>query len=380
MLEKRIGIFIYYEWLSIAPSILSVIRVLTENSYFVDVFHLHDESLGKFKPESEKVTSITVNSGKLKIITLLKFFIISLKRIIKKDYKFFIGTDQEAIMISGILSKIKKVPNVYYSLEILTKEDISKEKGLRKILLLIRRLLENYFSKRAESTIIQDKYRAEVLIQDMGIKKERIFLIPNSYDFDPEKIKNIPDLDFPIPKDKKVIIYAGSIIPEMAIEELVNSIKFWPENTILILHTPYKTPYLEEIIKLIKNNNLEERVIVSVRKLSFEELFSLLKEAHIGISLYRFTNKSFELATSGKLNFYLVQGLPFISSRIPYVEDLIFKYNCGICVDKPKEIGEAVKKILDNYSEYSKNTKKCYEEELEFSKHFKKFLEHYEKK
>jgi len=62
------------------------------------------------------------------------------------------------------------------------------------------------------------------------------------------------------------------------------------------------------------------------------------------------------------------------------VEDLIFKYNCGICVDKPKEIGEAVKKILDNYSEYSKNTKKCYEEELEFSKHFKKFLEHYEKK
>ena len=379
MREKRVGIFVYYEWLSLAPSILSAIRVLAENGYAVDVFHLYDGSLGQFNPESERVTSIPVRSRGLDIVTLITFFIVSFKRTRKKDYQFFMGADQEGIIVSGILSKIKKVPNVYYSLEILTKGDIVKERGFTRALLSMRRLLERYFAKRADSTIVQDKYRAEVLIQDLGIKRERIFLVPNSYDVDPEKMKDIPDLDFPIPQDKKVMVYAGSIIPEMAIEELIHSIPYWPEHTLLILHTPYQTPYEKEIRGLITNSNLEERVIFSQRELSFEQLLSLFRKAHIGISLYRFDNKSFELATSGKLSFYLMAGLPIISSRIPYVEDLISKYNCGICVDTPKEVGEAITKILGNYSEYSQNTKKCYEEELSFSKHFKKFLEHYER-
>ena len=379
MREKRVGIFVYYEWLSLAPSILSAIRVLAENGYAVDVFHLYDGSLGQFNPESERVTSIPVRSRGLDIVTLITFFIVSFKRTRKKDYQFFMGADQEGIIVSGILSKIKKVPNVYYSLEILTKGDIVKERGFTRALLSMRRLLERYFAKRADSTIVQDKYRAEVLIQDLGIKRERIFLVPNSYDVDPQKMKDIPDLDFPIPQDKKVMVYAGSIIPEMAIEELIHSIPYWPEHTLLILHTPYQTPYEKEIRGLITNSNLEERVIFSQRELSFEQLLSLFRKAHIGISLYRFDSKSFELATSGKLSFYLMAGLPIISSRIPYVEDLISKYNCGICVDTPKEVGEAVTKILGSYAIYSENTKKCYEEELRFSSHFKKFLEQYEK-
>lgn len=376
MQEKKVGIFVYYEWLSVAPSLVSAIRFLTENGYFVDIIHLYDETFGVFKPESDKATSIPVKSGKIKILSLLRFFTISVKRVIKYRYNFFIGVDQEGVMVSGILSKIKKVPNIYYSLEILTKEDILKEKGIRKFLLLIRRLLENYFSKNAQLTIVQDKYRAEALIEDKSIDNKRIFIVPNSYysNFGESRISS--DFNLQIPADKKIIIYAGSIIPEMAIEELVTSVDFWPRDTILLLHTPYRTTYLEEIEKIIKKNNLKERVIISLKRLSFEELFSLLKKADIGISLYRPTKKSFALATSGKLGFYLREGLPIISSRIPSVTDLISKYKCGICVDASKEIGEAIRTILNNYSEFSQNTKKCYENELEFSKHFKKVLDY----
>jgi glycosyltransferase involved in cell wall biosynthesis len=382
MFKKRAGIFIYYEWLSVSSSLISAIRFLTENGYSVDVFHLYDDTIDIFKPESDKVNSIAVKSGKKKWLTLILFFIASIKGVIKNKYSFFIGVDQEGIIAAGLLGKIKKVPYIYYSLEIITKEDVLKEKGIRRFVLKIRKSLENYFSKNAQITITQDSYRTDVLVEDNNIKRERVFIVPNSYYFTLQRPCNYNNFNFQIPTDKKTIIYTGSIIPEMAIEEIINSMDLWPENTVLILHTPYKTVYLEEIRQLIKKKNIEKRAIVSTGQVSFEELCCLIKKADIGISFYRPINKSFALGPAGKVSFYLSQGLPIITNKIPSVMDLVKKYRCGICVDMVREMGDAIRTILENYSEFSVNTKICYENELEFSKYFKKVLkqiESYEK-
>jgi glycosyltransferase involved in cell wall biosynthesis len=338
------------------------------------VFHLYDDTIDVFKPESDKVNSIAIKSGKKKWLTLILFFISSLEGVLKNKYNFFIGVDQEGIIAAGLLAKIKKVPYIYYSLEIITKEDVLKEKGIRGFVLRTRKSLENYFSKNAQITIVQDNYRADVLIEDNNIKKERIFFVPNSYYF---TIKNSCDqnnFNIQIPTDKKIIIYTGSVIPEMAIEEIINSIGLWPENTVLIMHAPYKTIYLEEMIKLINKKNIEKRVIISTDQVSFEELCCLIKKADIGISFYRPVNKSFALGPAGKVSFYLSQGVPIITNKIPSVMDLVQKHKCGICVDSAKDLGYAIKTILDNYSEFSANTKICYENDLEFSKYFKKVL------
>jgi glycosyltransferase involved in cell wall biosynthesis len=375
MLEKRAGIFIYYEWLSVSPSLISTIRFLTENGYFVDVFHLYDETFGIFKPESDKINSIPVRSGKKKWLTLILFLVTSIKNVMKHRYGFFIGVDQEGIIAAGILGKIKKVPYVYYSLEIITKEDVLKEKGIRRFALKIRKLLENYFSKNAQITITQDSYRTDVLIEDNNIDKRKVFIVPNSYYFTLQRPCNYNNFNFQIPTDKKTIIYTGSIIPEMAIEEIINGMSLWPKDTLLILHTPYKTAYLEEIEQLIKKNNIEQKVIISIGQLSFEKLCCLIKKADIGISFYRPINKNKALGPAGKVSFYLSQGLPIITNKIPSVMDLVKKYRCGICVDTVREMGDAIRTILENYSEFSANTKICYENELEFSKYFKKVLE-----
>jgi len=372
MAEKRAGIFIYYEWLSVSPSLVSTIRLLTENGYFVDVFHLCDETIDIFKPESDRVSSMVVKSGKTKWLTLILFFINSIKNVLKHKYSFFIGVDQEGIIAAGMLGKIKKTPYIYYSLEIITKEDVAKEKGLRKSVLKIRKSLENYFSKNAQITITQDNYRTDVLVEDNDIDRNRVLIVPNSYYFTNQKPCNF---NLQIPADKKIIIYTGSIIPEMAIEEIVNGVDSWPKNTLLLLHAPYSTDYLEEIRQLIKKNNIEQKVIISTGQLSFEDLCCLIKKADIGISFYRPINKSFALGPAGKVSFYLSQGIPIITNKIPSVVDLVKEYRCGICVDSAKGLGDAIRTILDNYSEFSANTRICYEKELEFSKYFKKVLE-----
>jgi glycosyltransferase involved in cell wall biosynthesis len=313
-----------------------------------------------------------VKSGKTKWLTLILFFITSIKNVLKHKYSFFIGVDQEGIIVAGMLGKIKKTPYIYYSLEIITREDVAKEKGLRKSVLKIRKSLENYFSKNAQITITQDNYRTDVLVEDNDIDRKRVLIVPNSYYFTNQKPCNF---NLQIPADKKIIIYTGSIIPEMAIEEIVNGVDSWPKDTILLLHVPYNTDYLEEIKKLIKKNNTEQKVIISTGQLSFEELCCLIKKADIGISFYRPINKSFALGPAGKVSFYLSQGIPIITNKIPSVVDLVKEYRCGICVDSAMGLGEAIRTILDNYSEFSVNTKMCYEKELEFSKYFKKVLE-----
>lgn len=382
MTNKRAGIFIYYEWLSVSPSLISTIRFLSESGYHVDVFHLYDDTIDVFKPESETVNSIAIKSGKKKWLTLMLFFISSINAAIKNKYSFFIGVDQEGMIAAGLAGKIKRTPSIYYSLEIITKEDVLKEKGLRGFILKIRKSLEDYFSKNAEITVTQDHYRTDVLVEDNGIKRERVFIVPNSYYFNSEDKSIQKELDIQIPIDKKIIIYTGSVILEMAIDEIINSIDLWPENTVLLMHVPYKTSYLEEMISLIKKKNMEDRVIISVGQLSFEELCSLIKKAEIGISFYRPVNKSFALGPAGKVSFYLSQGIPIITGKIPSVMDLVQKYKCGVCVESPRDLGYAIKIILDDYSEFSANTKICYESDLEFSKYFKKVLnkiESYEK-
>jgi hypothetical protein len=116
IINKRVGIFVYYEWLSVSPSLISSIRLLTENGYFVDVFHLYNDSIDIFRPESERVNAISIKSGKIKLLTLILFFGASIRGTFRKKYSFFLGVDQEGIIAAGFLGKIKKIPYAYYSL------------------------------------------------------------------------------------------------------------------------------------------------------------------------------------------------------------------------------------------------------------------------
>ena len=373
--NKRVGLFLYYEWLSLAPSLVSTIRVLTEKGYAVDILQLRDETVEAFKPESDAVTFVSIKLGKLNMLTLLNFFSASLWRSLFRRYEFFIGVDHEGIIAAGILGTLKRVPHVYYSLEILTKEDIAGEKGIRKVFLIARKLLEDYFSKRAEVTVVQDKYRAEVLSQDNGIEEARMVFVPNSYYFATPILCNEDSMGVQIPADKKIVIYTGSIMPEMALEEVLEGMHNWPKETFFILHAPYRTPYMKKIEEVIEKNNLQEKVAISIKKLSFEELCCLIRKAHIGISFYRPVDKSFALGPAGKLSFYLSQGKPVVTGTIPSAFDLINIYQCGICVEDPRDAGGAIKTILDRYAEFSQHTKQCYEEALNFSQHFNKVLD-----
>jgi glycosyltransferase involved in cell wall biosynthesis len=376
--DKRAAIFVYYGWLSVSPSITGTIRMLSAHGYAVDVVYLFGEKHGLFSTDAPTVRAVAVSPYRGRYSRLLRFLIACWKAVKGRPYSVFIGIDPEGVIVAGIIGWLKRVPYAYYSLEILAEEDIAKEKGIRRLLLVAKKRLEAYFSRKAQVTVVQDERRRAVLLEGNGIDKGKVVLIPNSYGPRDLKPEDCTSYDLGLPRDKKAIIYAGSIIPQMGIKDMLVHMDSWPEEACLVLHTPYKTDYLNEIQKAIIERGLQSRVVVSVKNLAVEQLYSLVNRAHIGISLCSPIDKNHELSPSGKIAVYLSCGLPIIVNDIPPSVALISKHRCGLCVETPDKIGDAVQEILSRYSQYSLNAKRCYDEEMDVSKGFSELMRRFE--
>jgi hypothetical protein len=51
------------------------------------------------------------------------------------------------------------------------------------------------------------------------------------------------------------------------------------------------------------------------------------------------------------------------------------RYECGVCVDTPDEIREALDTIFQDYARYSSNACRCFDEALELERHFQGVIE-----
>lgn len=372
--NEKIAFFVYYGWLSISPSLVSALKLLNEKGFSVDVIYLYDEKFGYYEHNLKNVRLFPVRPYQYKFLHPLQFFISCFNIVKSNKYKFYVGIDQEGVITAGILAKLRRVPFIYYSLEILTKEDISKKRSLVKVYWSAKKILESYFSKKAYFIITQDKYRAQMLVKENNLNQKKICIVPNSYYFDHQAV-NFAIQNLGIPSDKKIIIYTGSANVIMALKEIVAHVDLWPDNAVFLLHSPYSTLYLEEVEKFIGQNNLKDKVFISVKRLTFDELCGLINKADIGIAFYNPLIKNCEVATSGKVSFYLSQGKPIITNSFtPKSEEIISKYKCGVSIKSAEEAGNAIRTILDNYAEFSNNSRTVYEKELDFSRHFNEVL------
>jgi len=369
-----------YGWLSISPSLVSTIRLLTEDGYFIDVVYLYDEQFGLFEPESDRVNAVAIRNFKNKYLrkcfSLLQLLVSAFRIAGWQKYRFFVGVDQGGVITAGILSKVKKTPYIYYSLEMLTRESIDKTKTAKRLFLRCKKFLETYFSRRADRIIIQDKYRAGFLTEDNMLDKKKILIVPNSFYFLAKDNIDYGISYLQIPLDKKIVICTGTVSPITQIDEIVKSINLWHSDAVFLIHTSYITIYLDEIRQYIEQNKLEHKIFISTKRLNFGEVSSLIRKADIGIALYKSVDMNRHLCPSGKVSFYLAMGIPIIVNDIPILRDFVDEYKCGMYVKTPKEIGEAIRIILNDYSSFCVNASRCYNQELNFPKHFKKVTEY----
>jgi glycosyltransferase involved in cell wall biosynthesis len=410
--KGRVAIFFWEGYLSVAPSLINAIRLLVNEGYHVDIItrraiygeyapipsfpagvrifmdgagadllspisliSLRDESgrvrLRKFMPKSVRGWFRRAYASIESWRELIHFALFSRRSVQGGKYKCFIGIDMHGLVASFFARAFKKVPVVYWSLEIRFLRNFTRGPAR-----LVKRL-ERICHRRAAFMIIQDWERAGSLISENQIRDPKTVIVPNG----PLGWPKTQAIDFfhnkfGVAPNRRIVLQVGMISPSVLSLEIASEASNWNDEWALVFHERAKTsdsdPYIQQVQQAGRG-----KVFLSLEPVPYDALDSVVMSGHIGLVFYRKelgANFSQIAGASGKLAHYLRCGLPVICLDLPGLVKLLDQYHCGICVSEPGEIQAAAEAIFRDYDLYRVNALKCYEECYEFGRHFREVL------
>lgn len=290
---------------------------------------------------------------------------------IKNKAAKIICVDPMGLVIAGRMNKLVNLEIIYASFEIFFEDEfyVQRKKIIKK--------LEMKYSREVDLVVVQDSMREKLLRIVNNFSKSTKFLhipvSPKPIDFKPGGYDIYADLN--IPRDKKIIIYSGTLMAWSGVNELLDLLPdklrsdFW-----IVIHSHHKLSDKDEI--KIKLKNLEDmNYNVTFHNKPFyenKEYLNFLSACHIGIATYFpnnvdiFAGKNIQEIglSSGKFSTYMIVGLPTITTNNTIYKELNKKYNFGETIEKTEDIPAASERILDDHEKKSANCKELYEKEL----------------
>lgn len=373
-------------YLGVAPTVVNVARRFAELGTQVDI--LTFEGGEKYPPppsftENVRVIQLEKFSRRkswvksdrfvsrvgrfVDLVTIAKSALIQAR---KTRYRFVIGIDTIGIIIgylAVVASNAVRPIFVYWSLEIVFRRELAGW------FMRTAKLLERGLSRRVDLIVIQDQQRAELLRQENKIDGIRTAFVPNGA-MGRSGLKRRHYLHDLLNLDKctRVVLYAG-VIHELAMSlELAASTKEWPSSYLLVLHERMKRNKDEPYLKAIQEA-AGARIRLSLDPVSLDDVDNVFASAFIGIVLYSAelgNNVSSVAFASGKLSYFLRNGIPVIVNSLPGLRSVVETARCGLVVDDLSEIAAAINEIEKDYSYYSRNALTCFDTWFDFRRKF----------
>lgn len=255
----------------------------------------------------------------------------------KTDYKLIIGVDRDGIIEASYLSQLLGIPYGLISYEIFFRSETSVEFKTKEI----------NACANIDFAVCQDDVRSSLLAEENHIPLEKIINIPVAGRGmkKGEKARYLHDKLNILP-DKKIALYMGSIVSWSMIEELVQGVKNWPEEWVLVIHNRYgMNPRVREFIGDVRSKSIyiSDDLYPTPRDLS-----EMLHSVDLGIALYRPTfdgiytgnNLKHLGLSSGKIATYLQHGVPVLTNENGLISDYIRSNKAGYVIDDVKELPE----------------------------------------
>jgi len=147
------------------------------------------------------------------------------------------------------------------------------------------------------------------------------------------------------------LAFLGSLRPNNAVYESIDCVKYCQSQGLKVeLLIIGSGPEEERMKKYVDKNNLKSSVKFYGFEDRGEEIAKIFSKCHLGLALYSADayGPNWYL-TSGKFRRFISQGLPVITTPVPYFIKYLYDYNAGIIVDTdPADIYRALKKIYDH--------------------------------
>jgi glycosyltransferase involved in cell wall biosynthesis len=145
----------------------------------------------------------------------------------------------------------------------------------------------------------------------------------------------------------RLIMHEGGYAKVRCGQQLIEALARLPKGFILVFTgMERRDPRMAELEGLVRNHNLQQRVVV-LERMSFEDLLRHTAACDLGILLYPNDGVGNYYQCPGRLTHYIGCGLPMVASNFPGLELLNLQHRLGtVCdPDSPEEIAEAIVQI-----------------------------------
>lgn len=317
------------------PNLSGIVEIMCEKGYSIDIFSLKRKLIAqKTLCQGSQIFIFDgiqdTNAG----VCLLASKVFSSPRelaqhirSVYKGYDIVIGVDR-GIIEASIIANALEIPYGLISYEIFFADEAGSQ----------FKQIEIQACQNLSFAICQDEIRSTQLSKENKILHERIIKIPVAGRGVKQGEKNWYFYDkFGIDRSKKIALVTGSIATWTMAYELVESVKHWDREWVLVLHNRYG---LEEgIFNFYRQYNDKPNIYFSLDPAeSIQDMHILLHCGDLGIALYKpnrqciwtGNNLKYIGMASGKISTYLQHGLPLLINEIGEMSRYVEQYKLGI--------------------------------------------------
>ena len=409
-MQQRCSIFFFDGYVSIAPTIINLSKLISKRGLSVTIFATHNKDMSQ--PEI-----IGTQAKVLYFPKIIKLYLFAKRRLTlrllartleiagfsyqsvmaslqsscqtdKFKNNINIGVDLHGSCVALLYSYLFKQKFVFLSLEL---ESAVTKKLIKLFRFVYRPLISIAESayKKAECVIVQDEDRFKSLCEYYRYQHPKVFYLSNSplNDFSPDINSinffrnqfNLSQEDFPY-----IVLQAGQLSDIVCSKSLAHAFASIDNGCALVFHGVEATGLLKEenpYIQSLRQVN-SKNLFLSLSPLPFEEVDKIYASSTIGLAFY--ANEYAEVdnygkigKASGKLAQYLKHGKPVLVSNFPSLSQLVGKYRFGIAINNPSDAMEvklAISKILNSYDTYSNGARACFEAEFNFEQEMQPIL------
>lgn len=363
--KKKMGMVIYANP-DYYPPVINAIRLLAQEFNLVVISRNQNMPQGVGYPKNVRIYrlgSLKIDRVKktqslaMKLFEYISFTISAIFYIRSYNCQLIYSYDMHGFLAGFVASRLgKKIPLVYHNLDLCALEDLKDTSyGIK--------YLELRLARYADKIIFPDINRARLF-------QEKAKLIEP-----PDIVMNAPLCINPMPDDRlkeilkskrfsadtKAILYQGAVNKEHALLEVIQSIVYWPENTILVLIGTIYDDFLQEIYREAEKLNFKQRII-NFSFMPYSELSSYTVGAHLGLALYnaKDINQIFVAGASNKIFEYISLGIPVITNDLPHFHEVL---DASIAYfarpDSAQDIAQAVNSACRESKVYQKKSEAC---------------------
>jgi hypothetical protein len=292
------------------------------------------------------------------------------------QYDLVFGINPEGVVAAYKYWEKTGTPYIYISFEMFFKDELESKAHL------FEKDEEIIASQNALFVISQDKTRGMLLSQENHLPLDRIEFLPVAPSSGPPFTKtNYLRQQFKIEENQMILLHSGTFRDWTCADELIESLHYWPDDLVLVVHTHYEKyasgndPYLSALKSLKKQN-----IFISNIPLAQGDYQKMICSAEAGLVFYKpnntppFGGKNIQNIglSSGKLASYARCGLPIICGRQEGYKKLINTFKFGMYTDQLSEIPSLACQIQKYWDLYSQESLRFFNEQLDFKIHWPK--------